>query len=201
MDWAKIIANEAQTSAIIRSDALAEKTGISIQSLRVLLKRQEARGLVEHVTRKLYINKLSIGFNPRELAAAISPQSYVSLESALNEWSVFNQSPSSLTCVSTKQIRPIETTLAKITFRTIKKDLFWGFVERKTRYGKYKLAEPEKAILDWVYFRRKKQQPLDLDEFELQRVSRSRLLKYAESYPKTLRQSIYSILLNHQFAA
>lgn len=201
MDWAKIIADEARTSAIIYSDALAKKISIPIQSARVLLKRQQTRGLVEHVTRKLYINKLAPGLDARDLAAAISSQSYVSLESALNEWGVFNQSPAALTCVSTKQIRPVETTLATITFSTIKEELFWGFVERKTRYGKYNLAEPEKAVLDWVYFRRKKQQPFDLDEFELQRVSRSRLLKYAEAYPKTLRQSLYPLLLDHQFAA
>jgi predicted transcriptional regulator of viral defense system len=201
MDWVKVIANEARTGAIIRSDALANKIGIPLQSVRVNLKRQQARGLVEHVTRKLYINKLSASFDPRDLAAAISPQSYVSLESALNEWGVFSQSPIALTCVSTKQIHSIETTVAKITFRTIKKDLFWGYEERKTKYGKYKLAEPEKAILDWLYFRNRKRQPLDLDEFELQRVSRSRLLKYAEAYPKLLRQSLYPILLNHQFAA
>lgn len=201
MDWARTIADEAQTSAILRSDELSAKTGIPIHYLRVLLKRQQARGLVEHVTRKLYINKLAAGFNPRDLAAVISPESYVSLESALNEWGVFNQSPVALTCVSTKQIRPIKTSLGNITFRTIKKELFWGFVERKTRYGKYKLAEPEKAILDWVYFRRRKRQPLEFDEFDLQRVSRSKLIKYAESYPKLLRQSIYPLLLNHQFAA
>jgi predicted transcriptional regulator of viral defense system len=201
MDWVKVIADEARTSAIIRSDALAEKTGISIQSLGAILRRQQARGLVEHVARKLYVNKLAVGFDPRDLATTISSESYVSLESALNEWGVFSQSPFALTCVSKKQIRPIETSIAKITFRTIKKDLFWGFVERKTKYGEYKLAEPEKAILDWLYFRSKKRQPLDLDEFELQRVSRSRLLKYSESYPNILRQSIYPILLNHQFAA
>ena len=201
MDWAKLIADEAQTSAIISSDLLAKKTGIPIQSLRVLLKRQEARGLVERVARKLYVNKLAVSVNPRDLAILISPQSYVSLESALNEWGVFSQTPSTLTCVSTRQIRPIETSLVKITFRTIKKELFWGFVERKTRYGNYSLAEPEKAILDWVYFRRKKRLPLELDEFDLLRVSRSRLLKYAEAYPKALRQSIYALLINHQFAA
>ena len=201
MDWAQILADEARTSTILRSDALSEKTGVPLHYLRVLLRRQQQRGLVEHVRRKFYINKLASGFNPRDLATAISPNSYVSLESALNEWGIFNQSPSTLTCVSSKQVRSIETTSVKITFKTIKKDLFWGFVERKTRHGKYKLAEPEKAVLDWIYFRRKKKQPLDLDEFELQRVSRSRLLKYAESYPTLLRQSIYSVLINRQFAA
>ena len=67
MDWAKTIADEAQTSTIINSDALADKTGTPIQNVRVLLKRQQARGLVEpYVAHKLYINKLSAGFNPRD---------------------------------------------------------------------------------------------------------------------------------------
>jgi len=33
----------------------------------------------------------------------------------------------------------------------LKRDL--GFTRKKTRYGAYHLAEPEKALLDWIYFK------------------------------------------------
>jgi len=33
----------------------------------------------------------------------------------------------------------------------VKSDLFWGYVEMKTEYGPYLLAEPEKALLDYFY--------------------------------------------------
>ena len=32
-----------------------------------------------------------------------------------------------------------------------KPQLYWGFIQKRTRYGSYQLAEPEKALLDSVY--------------------------------------------------
>jgi hypothetical protein len=37
-------------------------------------------------------------------------------------------------------------------YRHIKPELFWGYTEIKTEYGHYLLAEPEKALLDYLYF-------------------------------------------------
>ncbi|MGB5218752.1 MAG: hypothetical protein WBN66_10695 [Smithella sp.] len=36
-------------------------------------------------------------------------------------------------------------------YRHIKPELFWGYTETKTEYGHYLLAEPEKALLDYLY--------------------------------------------------
>jgi hypothetical protein len=33
----------------------------------------------------------------------------------------------------------------------IKPELFWGYAEIKTEYGHYLVAEPEKALLDYLY--------------------------------------------------
>jgi hypothetical protein len=43
----------------------------------------------------------------------------------------------------------------EILYRKISRGLFWGFLEKKGRYASYKIAEPEKALLDWIYFRLK----------------------------------------------
>jgi hypothetical protein len=29
--------------------------------------------------------------------------------------------------------------------------LYWGFIEKQTSCSKYQIAEPEKALLDWIY--------------------------------------------------
>ena len=201
MDWAPVLAEEAKTSAIIRSDLLAHKYKIPLQSVRVALGRQEKRGLVERIRPKIYVNKLASGFSARDLAAAICPESYVSLDSALNEWGISSQSPALLTCVATSQIPLVKAQSAKIHFRTINKALFWGFQERKSRYTSYRLAEPEKALLDWIYFRRRDRLPLGLDEFNFQRISRSKLIEYAKKFPSTVLQTLYPILIGQQFAA
>jgi len=36
-------------------------------------------------------------------------------------------------------------------YRHIKKGLFWGYKDIKTEFGQYLIAEPEKALLDYIY--------------------------------------------------
>lgn len=43
----------------LRSDELARKYGIAEAMVGNALRRQERRGLVEHVSRRLYVNKLA----------------------------------------------------------------------------------------------------------------------------------------------
>jgi hypothetical protein len=58
LDWAKTLRKEGSRSAIVRSDDLARKYGIAEAMVGNALRRQERRGLVEHVFRRLYVNKL-----------------------------------------------------------------------------------------------------------------------------------------------
>jgi predicted transcriptional regulator of viral defense system len=201
MDWAKLLALESRTKAIIHADALARQHQLSMHSVHAALKRQERKGFVERVSRKIYINKLARGFDPRELIGVLRPQSYISLESALAETGISSQLPVLLTCVSASYVREIKTGSVHITFRKIKEKLFWGFSEKKGRYLNYKIAEPEKALLDWVYFRRMDALPGSVDELRLELLNRPRLLDYSKPYPKPVQQVVLSALAERQDAA
>jgi len=194
MDWSKVIASESRTRAIIQTDDYAKKYKLSIRSVHAALKRQEERGLVERVSNKIYINKLAKGFSQRDLLHVLRPDSYISLESAMAEFGVTSQIPRVLTCVSPKYVRNIKSRTVHITFRTLKKDLCWGYLSKKTRYSLYHIAEPEKALLDWIYFRRAENLPLDTDEFVLSELDRTRLLEYAKPYPVLVETEILRLL-------
>jgi hypothetical protein len=58
----------------------------------------------------------------------------------------------------------------------------------------YNLAEPEKALLDWKYFKRMENLPLDTEEFLLSELDRTRLLEYAKRYPVLVRNEIVKLL-------
>ena len=62
MDWAATLRKEAQRSAILRSDDIARRYGIVESAVGNALRRQERRGLVEHISNKVYINKLAHDF-------------------------------------------------------------------------------------------------------------------------------------------
>jgi predicted transcriptional regulator of viral defense system len=195
LDWAAILARDAKTKAVISSRELAKKFKLPVHSVVVSLGRQQKRGLVERVHATLYLNKLSAGFSPKDVVNQIDPSAYVSLDSALVEWGISTQSPIGLTCVSAAKTRIIRSPSAFIKYRKIKKDLYWGFLEKKSRFGTYKLAEPEKALLDWLYFRYQDGLPANLDEFQFQNINLKRLFEGAKKFPKSVREILIPHLL------
>lgn len=195
LDWAAILARDAKTKAVISSRELAKKFKLPVHSVVVSLGRQQKRGLVERVHATLYLNKLSAGFSPKDVVNQIDSSAYVSLDSALVEWGISTQSPIGLTCVSAAKTRIIRSPSVFIKYRKIKKDLYWGFIEKKSRFGAYKLAEPEKALLDWLYFRYQDGLPANLDEFQFQNINLKRLFEGAKKFPKSVREILIPHLL------
>lgn len=194
MDWAATLRKEARRSRVLRSDDLVRRYNIEENAVGNALRRQERRGLVEHVCNKIYINKLAHGFSSRELVNVLRPEAYISLESALAEWGISTQNPSILTCVTTGFGRKFRTPSVKIIYRHIGTRLYWGFQEKRTRHGQYKIAEPEKALLDWIYLKRQEALPVALDELNLGATDREKLLRYGQKYPKSVQDSLLSAL-------
>ena len=190
LDWAKTLRKEGSRSAILRSDEFAKKYEIAEAVVGNALRRQERRGLVEHISRRVYVNKLAHDFSPRELVSVLRPNAYISLESALAEWGVSTQSPSALTCVTTGFPRKFQSASIHIVYRHIRRNLYWGFQEKRTRHGSYKIAEPEKALLDWVYLQRQEGLPVTLDELSFKPIDKKKLRQYAAKYPDSVQRTL-----------
>ena len=58
------------------------------------------------------------------------------------------QSPIALTCATPGCTREFRAKLLAVFFRRVLKDLFWGLKHKRTRYGGYHVAGPQKALLD-----------------------------------------------------
>ena len=194
MNWPTIFAEEARTNSVLRLDEVARRRGVHEAVARNAFRRWEAHGLVEHVSNRLYINRLNQLFSPRDLVNALRPESYVSLESALVDAGVTRQSPAVLTCVTTGYPREFRTPSAAILYRRIAPALFWGFEERMTRYGRYRVAEAEKALLDWIYLNRQAGLPIVLDEVDLRGLDRVKLIAYAQRFPSTVERDTRQLL-------
>lgn len=190
MDWAKTLRKEAVRSPILRADDLARRYGIAGAAVGNALRRQERRGLVEHISRGLYVNKLAHDFSSRQLVGILRPDAYISLESALAEWGISTQSPSALTCVTTGFPRKFRRPSVHIIYRHIGKKLYWGFEEKRTRHGSYRIAEPEKALLDWIYLQRQEGLPVAFDELNLKTMDRKKLRRYGLKYPKSVQRML-----------
>jgi predicted transcriptional regulator of viral defense system len=194
LDWTKVLTNEARLTDIVIVNHLATKYGLPPDSVWKATSRLAKRGLLSRVSNGVYLNKLVGDASATDFLHVLNPNSYVSLESALNHWGLSTQSPVSLTCVTTGRPREYKTPEFTITLRSISEHLFWGFTEKQTRYAKYRIAEAEKALLDWVYLMLQSGLTPHLDEVELRSLDKQKLVKYAIKYPGTVRNALTNSL-------
>jgi predicted transcriptional regulator of viral defense system len=200
MDWVTTLAEEARTNPLVRIRETASRRGLSNAAVAEALKRQRKRGLLEKVADGVYLNKLATSVSARDIVNELVPDSYISLGTALAEWGLSSQNPIATTCVTTARGRKIKTSSFDIVYRKISPALFWGFTKKKGRYGSYKIAEPEKAFLDWIYFTLKDGLDVEFDEIQFGKLSRARLVEYAKKYPSTVVQTLFFPLLEGQIA-
>ncbi len=201
LDWAKVLTSESRLSDTVLVDRIAAKYKLPIPSVSKALSRLADRGLLSRVAEGIYLNKLVRDSAPEDFIKLLRPNSYVSLESALSHWGLSTQSPVALTCVTTGKPKEHRAPEFTITFRTISKRLFWGFIEKQTRYSKYAIAEPEKALLDWIYLSLQAGLTPNLDEIEFKSIDKQKLVKYASKYPGTVRNTLMHSLAFEHFAA
>jgi predicted transcriptional regulator of viral defense system len=111
---------------------------------------------------KGYIKKLRRGYyvfadtslNEEKLfliANHLYSPSYVSLESALSYYGLIPEGVYSITSVGTKKTARFQTPVADFVYRNIRPQLLFGYHLKKIAGQGYKIAEIEKAVLDYLY--------------------------------------------------
>lgn len=86
------------------------------------------------------------------IANKIYPPSYVSLESALSYYNLIPEAVYSITSVTSRKTNSFENDIGKFTYRHIKPELMFGYKLVKYKKHNFKIAEEEKALLDYFYF-------------------------------------------------
>jgi hypothetical protein len=175
MDWVTVIRNEAEKSSVLLAGELAQKYRVGSPAVAQALARQSERGLVEHVGRKVYFNRLALEASP-------------------------TQSPRVLTCVTVERPYEFKGDTIAITYRGVSPHLYWGFQEKKSRYSSYQIAEPEKALLDWIYLKLQDGVEPALDELDFRHLSRSKLVEYVKRFPGTVLKCLLPVLITETFA-
>lgn len=115
------------------------------------------------------------------LANRLYQPSYVSLETALSYYSLIPEVAMAVTSVAAKPTRRFKTPAGLFVYRTIKRTAFTGYRLIKEAGYEIRLAEPEKALVDYLYFQPAKYdvQSLRLDQGGLKKLSRKKLTAYA----------------------
>lgn len=111
-----------------------------------------------------------------EISAEIYRPSYISLESALSRYGILSQIPYVLTCVTPRNPRIFQTSFGTIEYRGIQKKYFFG----RQNHGNYSVAEPEKALLDFIYLHKRSEIESLISEWDLRSLSAKKLKAYAK---------------------
>ncbi len=98
------------------------------------------------------------------VANRIYEPSYVSLETALSIYSIIPGVAAGVTSVSTRATRTFKNRYGSFFYRTCKSGAFTGY--RLMLYDGFKvhIADKEKALVDFFYYRLRSGYPLDFDE-------------------------------------
>ena len=145
----------------------------SLQDVRKVLSDFSYRQL-DRWEKKGYLKKLKRGFYCFSIqkvdqdllfyiANRIYTPSYVSLEMALKYYSFIPEEIFQITSVGTKKTTHCETSVGNFSYRQMKPSLYWGYA--LVDYGQQKIfmAEPEKAILDYLYIHPTLKTPADFE--------------------------------------
>lgn len=78
--------------------------------------------------------------------------SYISLESALAFYHLIPEGVYTQKAISTRKTKEVNTVTGKFTYNNIKPQLFFGYSIKHAAGFPILIAEPEKAILDYLFF-------------------------------------------------
>jgi len=160
------------------------------------------KGYIERVKRGLYVfSDRKSWVSPEEISFLIYEPSYISLEYALSHYGFIPEMVYSITAVTPKVTRRFANKFGNFIYRKIKPELFFGYKIMETESGKYLLAEPEKALLDYFYLNSKNiNSKEDIEEMRLNRemvksaVDRKKLEFYLEKFDSQKMRRIIKII-------
>jgi len=161
-------------------------------------------------SQKKYIQKLKNGLyviseraknlKMETIAFNLYQPSYISLEWALFKYGLIPEIVFNPTSVTSKTTRTFKNNFGLFSYRHLKKELFFGYRKISENGRIYLIAEPEKALLDYLYLNSPKIKThedikeLRFNEIEIEKLDKIKLRKYAKmANNKSLERLIHNI--------
>lgn len=180
---------------------LYEITQKVLKSKRVVYTTKQLSNLIscDQITTSVYISRLiknnfakklikgTISFTDNDylIASQLYEPSYISLDSALQFHNILSQVPNNITCVTTINSKYFKN--LNIYYHKINPNLFFGF-KKYTMDNSYTfIADPEKALLDGLYYKIYTQK--HINEF-LPNINKMVFKKYAKKYPSHIQNMV-----------
>lgn len=134
-----------------------------------------------------------VGASPFVIAGAFTKDSYVSMESALSFYGLFEQMLRTVSSVTKHRHKSYGFQENTYKYFKIKKSLYFGFKTDSLDGYYINIAELEKALLDYLYFKNSTY-AIDLIIEKMDRmagrVDMKKLIRYAREFPETTKRKL-----------
>lgn len=117
------------------------------------------------------------------IANKLYEPSYISLSSALSYYGIIPETVYACTSVTTKISRELATPKGNFIYQRIKKSAFTGYGLRLIDKEKVLIAEPEKALADYLYFVDLKRVSLN-DRLDLNHIKKTELITQVKLFKR-----------------
>ncbi|MBU0574327.1 MAG: hypothetical protein KKH83_07620 [Candidatus Margulisbacteria bacterium] len=147
----------------IKEDNTAYKTAEKLVKQEVLLRLKKG----------LYASSFS---SPHEFEQAnyLYSPSYVSLESALNYYGMLSQFPYTITSITPRKSKKIDSRQKEYEFVHCAEGLYWGYEKQNN----FLIALPEKALVDEIYLVSKGLRTVSFDELDLSKINQKKFREF-----------------------
>jgi len=199
-------------------DRLKDMTVFSVRDIEKSTDEVFHRRRLNEWQEKNYIKKLVKGYYIfsdiktddyvlYEIANRIYSPSYISLETALSYHRLIPEGVYLITSVSTRKTNSFKTPLAIFGYRKIKSSLFFGYVIERHNNRVFKIASPEKAILDLFYLKPDLSGPSSFKSLRINNnnfkeiIDRKKLFSYLKIYSNKRMSAAIKKLLEYMYNA
>lgn len=171
---------------------------------RLQLTRWQNKGYIKKIINKYYVfSDLEINESTLFLMAnRIYSPSYVSSEMALAYYGLIPESAYAITSSTTKHTYRFTTPWGTFIYRQIKPSIMFGYNLVSIKNQRFKIAEPEKAILDYLYLTPDLKNENDFFEFRLnkdlflEKIDIQKIKQYLKIFNNKSLSDRINILLN-----
>lgn len=170
------------------------------QNLKRMILRWKEQGKLAALRRGLYEFTYPDDFHIPDffIANCLYEPSYISLETALSNYSIIPEVSMAAASITAKPTRRFRNKHGFFVYRSVKPSAYTGYIIQRQAGFDIRIAEPEKALVDYLYFKTYRGRKIDfaqerLDKGVIRRLNRKKLAQYAKLYNLSLKE-LYAYL-------
>jgi len=118
------------------------------------------------------------------IANRLYEPSYISFDTALSFYGIIPETIYTVTSATPKISREFEADNVRFTYHKIKKEAYCGYRPIQYLDSTILIAEPEKALADYLYFSALKKRDLYYERLDLKKIKKTELLRYVKLFNK-----------------